>query len=327
MVDPFTATTMAVDTGGNVLINPSFNAYTNFTTGYVSAEWLLTNEQPSESDGPLTSAAITASVAGNINANLLGSYALLKSGSLAPGATTGAISLANVGAIGISVFAHGSGSSPVNDTCDMQLDWLNSNNIADILYSEFWSQWCSLSTSKLIGTTMIDIIPPIAPFLNLTLNNTGSGTQTAIYKIWSVPLAASFERPMPATLARYSNVTVLHNLGAAPVIIGANSQNPVPPTGVTWAQSYSPGSIDLAMFSTDTTQGNGVVILNEWVGGGTLAFQERARQVLTDVLPSFGITTKPWRFNISRTTMQMNVVNLNGVTDRQFFGSASLVRE
>lgn len=62
LIDPFTAATIPANNGLDCLINPSFNAYTNFTTGYLSAEWLLPNEDASEPDGPLTSAATIATL-------------------------------------------------------------------------------------------------------------------------------------------------------------------------------------------------------------------------------------------------------------------------
>lgn len=66
MIDPFTAATVPIDVGQqSIQIVGALNAYTGLS-GYISLEWLLPNETPSEPDGPLTSAATIASISGAI---------------------------------------------------------------------------------------------------------------------------------------------------------------------------------------------------------------------------------------------------------------------
>jgi hypothetical protein len=66
LIDPFTATTIPIATGTNLSINPSFLTVVagSGAQGYLSTEWLLDGEQPSEPDGPLTAAATIAAISG-----------------------------------------------------------------------------------------------------------------------------------------------------------------------------------------------------------------------------------------------------------------------
>ena len=268
----------------------------------------------------------TVNIAGNVTA-VPPVEGLLSQGTLVPGGSTGVINLNNVGSVGIFTFSSGSGSSPAVDTCDLELDWLNTNNLADVLFAENWSQWCSTSTSKRVGTTMIDVIPPMAPFMKLKMGLGGSGQQSVSYKIWAVPLSGSFERPTPGDLLRVDNVTVPHNLGTAAAIFGATVFAPGTPAGFSTGTFHSPGSVDISIFSTDPTTNQMVVLLEEWIGGTTLAWKERGRQLCTTGLPTFGSVTPPWRTSIGRSSHQLQMSNTNGTTDYACFGSVELARD
>lgn len=64
MIDPFTATTIPTIQGLDAVLAPIYNAYPKLA-GYASAEWLAVGESPSQPDGPLTSAATIAALAGS----------------------------------------------------------------------------------------------------------------------------------------------------------------------------------------------------------------------------------------------------------------------
>lgn len=67
MIDPYTAATVPIDVGQqSIQIIGALNAYTSLSTGYLSLQWLLPNESPTEPDGPLTSAATIATISGTI---------------------------------------------------------------------------------------------------------------------------------------------------------------------------------------------------------------------------------------------------------------------
>lgn len=70
-IDPFTAITVDIGIVDSFSIVGALNAYTNLTTGYVSAEWLLSTDNPTEPDGPLTAAATVSSVLSSINQQVL----------------------------------------------------------------------------------------------------------------------------------------------------------------------------------------------------------------------------------------------------------------
>lgn len=71
MIDPFTATTIAIATGQPVLIDPIFDAFVTIAGGYIALEWLLAGESPSEPDGPLTGPATIAGIISTVNASTL----------------------------------------------------------------------------------------------------------------------------------------------------------------------------------------------------------------------------------------------------------------
>lgn len=93
MIDPFTATTVPIALDQDIIVIPSFVAFG--VSGYVSAEWLLAGESPSEPDGPLTGPATIAGAISQVYAAAILGNTTLNPAPLGGQASTAQIACAN----------------------------------------------------------------------------------------------------------------------------------------------------------------------------------------------------------------------------------------
>lgn len=93
MVDPFTATTVPIALDQDIIVIPSFVAFG--VSGYVSAEWLLAGESPSEPDGPLTGPATIAGAISQVYAAAILGNTTLNPAPLGGQASTAQVACAN----------------------------------------------------------------------------------------------------------------------------------------------------------------------------------------------------------------------------------------
>lgn len=249
MIDPFTATTIEIATGENLVINPSFDAYSKLS-GYLSAEWLLPKESPTEPDGPLTSAATIASISGDVTtipapiAPVWSSNNLFIS--LGSVITSGWLNVNTIESLLCHIVCQSvstGGGSPL-----VTLDWsFDGSNVA---FTEQWQMHATVLSGGGGGTTttFVDYLPVLAPYCRFTFNDS-SLKGSVLYNI-GAGLSPRKMNPLEIVNWNFSGLsanaaTVTQYLGGGHTGLTVNPFNSLNP--------YPSGEIEIALFNSAAT--------------------------------------------------------------------------